>query len=66
VTVGELIEKLKTYSPTVELASYYNSEYWAVADSDLKVVSLFDNGGYLSHPYREEDKPKLREFLVIG
>jgi len=65
VTVKELIEKLQTFDPNLSVAYAQYSEYTAMKPEDIWPAELFDNGGYLSHPYRKKDHALVKTFLLF-
>lgn len=54
MTVKQLIEKLNEHPPNMEVVADLHSE-WAPVTAVSRVVG-FDNGGYISKPYREKDR----------
>lgn len=64
MTVKELIAKLEALPPNHEVITDLHSEWSAVKAVGL--VNGFDNGGYISRPYRAEDKLKVHGYVYIG
>jgi hypothetical protein len=63
-TVGELIKMLKKFPPDRLLAVPLHSEY--MDEVDVAEVELYDNGGYLSHPYRVSDSARVKTYVLIS
>ena len=64
MTVRELIEELGKMPPNHRVVTDYHSEY-----SDVETVELivgYNNGGYVSRPYSNEDKLKSHGFVRVS
>ena len=66
MTVKELRAVLESLPDDMPVAYPLYSEYAELKPGRFTTEELFDNGGYLTTPYRDVDKPKVRAHLVIG
>jgi hypothetical protein len=57
MTVKELIDILKEFDPNTRVATRRYSELRYMTPEDVSASHVFDSRGYLSHIYREQDKP---------
>lgn len=64
MTVAELIAKLQTVPPGLEVVTDLHSE-WSNVEC-VALVTGFDNGGYVSQPYRTIDQSKVHGYVYIG
>jgi hypothetical protein len=64
MTVKELKALLDQYPDDLRIATSLHSEYVEL-DDRAAPIELFENGGYLSRPYRDEDRPKARTWLLL-
>ena len=64
MTVKELMAELDQFNPNLTVIIPLHSDY----STDVTVGEMegFDNGGYISRPYRVVDQAKVKNYVVIG
>jgi hypothetical protein len=64
MTVKELIAQLAQFPPNMRVVVDLHSDYGEAASAQL--VRAYDNGGYITHAFRAEDKPKEHGWVYIS
>lgn len=64
MTVRQLIAHLHSFPQGHEVVIDRHSEF--VVANRIQLITGFDNGGYVSKEYREEDKLKVHGYVYIG
>ena len=64
MTVRELITKLEKLPPNQKVVVSEHSQYSEVLT--VEPIVAFDNGGYYSHPFREEDQLRAHGVVYLG
>ena len=65
MTNDELIKTLLQHPSGTPVVISQHSEYRDLVAGDISTVLVFDNGGYVSRIYREEDRPKGHIAILI-
>lgn len=64
MTVAQLIEKLKAMPQQHHVVADLHSEYAQV--EEVKLMTGFDNGGYVSRVFNKADERKAHDYVYIG